>query len=128
MNDLGNAIDEEQPVPFEPAIVEIVSGPYDGHMLLIDHVPCVIGRDADDLALALDRDRWVSRRHAELRWHDNQWWICDLKSANGIQIGTDTPVRDQEVKLPYETVVCIGHTDLLLHQQQRGDAPVLPFI
>ncbi len=28
----------------------------------------------------------VSRHHAEIRWEDGQWWIQDLKSANGVFI------------------------------------------
>lgn len=114
MNDPNLPMNKEPSMSVAPATLEIVSGPADGRCILLDHAPCVIGRDAGDLTLDLNRDRWVSRHHAEIRWHDDQWWICDLNSANGIQIGNDTPVRDQEVKLPYDIVVCIGHTDLLL--------------
>ena len=31
-------------------------------------------------------DEHVSRTHAEARWEDGQWWLCDLNSSNGLYI------------------------------------------
>ncbi len=116
---MNDSPDTYQTPAGEPAELEIVSGPYDGKIIVIERSPCVIGRNTEDLTLALDWDRQVSHRHAEIRWRDGQWWICDLGSANGIEIGDKTLIRNQEASLPYETVIGIGHTDLILRQHEN---------
>lgn len=43
-----------------------------------------IGRHSDcDVRL---EDNVVSRRHADIIWENNQWWLVDLQSANGVFI------------------------------------------
>lgn len=44
-------------------------------------VPLSIGRQADNMLVL--NDAAVSRRHAEIRYHQGQWWLIDLNSANG---------------------------------------------
>ena len=72
-----------------------------------------IGRDANECDVAFDNARFpmVSRKHAELRWHNGQWVLIDLNSSYGtflngqriaqpqavpvgskLQFGTDGPI------------------------------------
>ncbi len=44
--------------------------------------PLLLGRDAD---LRL-QDTLLSRRHAEVRWHDGRWHVQDLGSSNGTYV------------------------------------------
>lgn len=44
----------------------------------------LIGRHAD-CQVRLD-DHVVSRRHAQIRWENDQWWIIDMNSANGVYV------------------------------------------
>jgi ABC-type multidrug transport system ATPase subunit/pSer/pThr/pTyr-binding forkhead associated (FHA) protein len=45
----------------------------------------LVGRDSTECDVAFDGDRFpmVSRKHAELRWHDGTWLIVDLNSSYG---------------------------------------------
>ncbi len=38
-------------------------------------------RDENDICLR--NDTYVSRRHANLHWKNNDWWLEDLESTNG---------------------------------------------
>jgi len=58
-----------------------------------------IGRDAAECDIAFDRTKFpmVSRKHAELRWQNEQWHLIDLNSSygtflNGTRITTPQPV------------------------------------
>jgi ABC transport system ATP-binding/permease protein len=44
-----------------------------------------IGRDANECQIAFESDKYpmVSRRHAELRWQNGQWFLIDLNSSFG---------------------------------------------
>lgn len=48
----------------------------------------VVGRDAFECDIAFDNERFpmVSRKHAELRWNDNKWFVADLNSSYGTYI------------------------------------------
>lgn len=41
-----------------------------------------IGRK-DENDLCLRNDTYISRKHANLIWQDDQWWLQDLNSTNG---------------------------------------------
>lgn len=58
-----------------------------------------LGRDAAECDIAFDSTQFpmVSRKHAELRWQDNQWFLIDLNSSygtflNGNRIANPQPV------------------------------------
>jgi predicted component of type VI protein secretion system len=61
-----------------------------------------VGR-SHDCAIRTD-DAVVSRKHAVIRFQDNRYWIEDLGSANGIEIGNKT-VRRHELS-HNDTVRC----------------------
>lgn len=45
----------------------------------------LVGRDAFECDVAFDGERYpmVSRKHAELRWHEGKWLLIDLNSSYG---------------------------------------------
>jgi len=55
------------------------------HVVEPGETPVGVGRDPSNGVQLLNRA--VSRRHAELRYRDGQWWVMDLASMNGTSIG-----------------------------------------
>jgi len=55
--------------------------------------PVYVGR-SHDCAIHTD-DAVVSRKHAVIRFQDDHYWIEDLGSANGIEIGNKTVQRHE---------------------------------
>lgn len=47
--------------------------------------PAIIGRASTNSVTI--RSHQASRRHAEIRWDDGQWWLRDLGSRNGTRVG-----------------------------------------
>ena len=56
----------------------------------------------------------VSRRHAELRQEGATYWLVDLDSTNGIEIGGK---RHKRVKLENGTHVTLGSTELVFRRE-----------
>lgn len=54
------------------------------------------------------RDRFVSARHARLRWDGAQWWIEDLGSTNGTFIEHSRLEPHQEQNVPLGASLQIG--------------------
>ena len=50
--------------------------------------PAIIGRASTNSVTI--RSHQASRRHAEIRWDDGQWWLRDLGSRNGTRVGSVT--------------------------------------
>lgn len=71
--------------------------------------PYVLGREFDCDVL-LDEDPGVSRRHAQVFYEDNNWWLTDLGSKNGSQVGS-TRVSATS-RLTDGVTVTVGRTDL----------------
>jgi len=58
---------------------------WDGQSRRIEGRRAVLGRSRDcDVQI---EDANVSRRHAELRREDDGFWIVDLDSTNGVEVG-----------------------------------------
>ena len=65
-----------------------------------------IGADkGNDLVLA---DRFVSSRHACLRWDGAKWWLEDLGSTNGSQLNGRPLPPHREQAVPFGATVGIG--------------------
>ncbi|MDD2499750.1 MAG: FHA domain-containing protein [Geobacter sp.] len=86
-------------------ILSIESGPQAGARFVV-LLPCTIGRKECDFILD---DRLVSRRHAELKFVENEVVIEDLQSKNGTKVnGT----KMSSSKLTPSDLVSIGMTNL----------------
>ena len=67
-------------------ILTVIQGPDQGRRFeLPDNEPQQIGRSGEALPLT---DRSISRRHAELTPDDGRWYISDISSSNGFDIGS----------------------------------------
>ncbi len=77
--------------------------------------PAIIGREGDDLALALPFDHLISAHHAVLTYRDGRWRLADYPSRNGTFFGPDEQrVGADQVSLAPGTTFLLGRTDLML--------------
>ncbi len=90
-------------------LLEVLSGPLDGKTWAFER-EITIGRD-DALAEAcLALDRYVSRRHAQLRIDAGAIRLTDLRSRNGTRLGDKAVVG--AVPLPVGVPFVVGRTVL----------------
>lgn len=91
--------------------VEVLSGPIDGHMYEFNHT-VDIGRDGK---IQIPKDRFVSRRHAQIDVREPRVFLEDLGSTNG------TFVDDQRVtgrvELQNGKIFRVGRTWLEINWQ-----------
>jgi pSer/pThr/pTyr-binding forkhead associated (FHA) protein len=86
---------------------EIVTLELQGETYPIEKRRVVLGRSREcDVQV---NDPNVSRRHAELRQEGATYWLVDLDSTNGIELGGK---RQKRVKLENGTKVTLGSTEL----------------
>jgi pSer/pThr/pTyr-binding forkhead associated (FHA) protein len=58
----------------------------------------------------------VSRRHAEIRQEGATYWMVDLDSTNGIEVGGR---RQKRVKLENGTRLTLGSTEVVFRREVR---------
>jgi hypothetical protein len=77
---------EEEDEPGEPGVDrEVAVLSWDGRSHRVEGRQAVLGRSRDcDVQV---EDPNVSRRHAELRREGSSYWIVDLDSTNGVEVG-----------------------------------------
>ena len=77
----------------------------------------LVGRDAFECDIAFDGERYpmVSRKHAELRWHEGKWLLVDLNSSYG------TYLNGQRIAVP--TQIATGN-----RLQFGQDGPVIKVV
>lgn len=101
-------------------MLQVTHGPDRGHLLpLPPDEPQLIGRSSEALPLT---DRRISRRHAELMPHGQDWLIRDLQSSNGTWLNGVRLSGTATMKLA--DVVKCGDTRLQL--VERDDIPAGP--
>lgn len=81
-------------------VLEVLSGPLDGKTWSFDR-EITIGRDDAVAAACITLDRYVSRRHAQLRENGDHLVLADLASRNGTRKGgeaitAETPIASGE--------------------------------
>lgn len=82
---------------------------------------CTIGRATSNRVVL--KDDMCSREHAELYFHDGQWYLRDLGSLNGTRVN-HRPIRDETALSPGDTIE-IGSTQLVF-VQNLDELPELP--
>ena len=76
------------------AVVRFLAGPFAGKEFPVDEKVVSLGRSKEsDLVIG---DTLLSRKHAQLSFKDDKWYIEDLKSSNG------TWISGRQVKEPIE--------------------------
>jgi pSer/pThr/pTyr-binding forkhead associated (FHA) protein len=80
------------------------------------NLPCVVGRSHEaDLTFT---DPSISHRHARISEIDDQIWIEDLKSSNGVYVN-GRKIKEKIPLRPGDSVQ-LGQTDLLVCQEQEA--------
>jgi hypothetical protein len=91
---------------------EVVTLEMDGRRLPIEKRRVVLGRSREcDVQV---NDPNVSRRHAEIRQEGATYWMVDLDSTNGIEVGGK---RQKRVKLENGTRLTLGSTELVFRRE-----------
>ncbi|MGH9370971.1 MAG: FHA domain-containing protein, partial [Vicinamibacterales bacterium] len=85
----------------------------------LGEAPTRIGRAAENDLVLEDRDKGVSRTHAEIRYEGGRYVVVDLNSQNGVWLGDRRVTRDP---LPVDVAVAIGPYRLVL----AGETPAPP--
>lgn len=81
---------------------------WNGQTLRVDKRSVVLGRSRDaDVHI---EDANVSRRHAELRQEGSAYWIVDLDSTNGLEVGGR---RVKRAKLEPGSTFTVGSTEVM---------------
>ena len=89
-----------------PGNLAILEGPLAGQTIPLGAEPLVVGR-APDNAVVL-QDDYVSSRHARFFAQDGRWYVEDLGSTNGTQVGGNRIAN--QVPLHVGTTVRLGKT------------------
>jgi pSer/pThr/pTyr-binding forkhead associated (FHA) protein len=96
-------------------VLEVVGGPLDGKTWSFDG-EIIIGRDDSVAGACITLDRYISRRHAQLREAGEHLILTDLASRNGTTVG-ERPVAS-EAKIALGDRFLVGRTVLRV---TRGD-------
>jgi hypothetical protein len=93
---------------------EVVELEMNGRRFPIEKRKVVLGRSREcDVQV---EDPNVSRRHAEIRQEGATYWMVDLDSTNGIEVGGR---RQKRVKLENGTRLTLGSTELVFRRDVR---------
>ena len=96
-------------------LVVVVRQPNREALFVELHERLELGRDCDGLLLA---DAQVSRRHVELRCHDDRVLVTDLESSNGTYVGGQRIMGSVELRVGVR--VQLGGTTVELVNRQRS--------
>ncbi len=100
-----------------PIELHILAGSNANRRLLLEQPTITIGRTADnDVVLDLP---YVSRRHAELRFAEDQWWLIN-RSGNGTRLNRRWITDDQPRTIDGPARINIGDETVLELTPQAG--------
>ena len=111
------APDEVPTEKAEQAVVEVMSGPEDGRLIVCEKTPISMGRASDNV-VHLPYDHMISRHHAKIVKSKGKFILQDLGSTNGTFVGGKR-VRESLAIEPGE-LFCVGATQLVLRPFSEG--------
>ncbi|MDQ2859074.1 MAG: FHA domain-containing protein [Candidatus Eremiobacteraeota bacterium] len=88
-------------------ILEVLNGPLDGKTWSFER-EITIGRDDTIASACITLDRYISRRHAQIRREGDRLVLVDLESRNGTQL-SGLPVTLETAILPGQRFI-VGRT------------------
>ncbi len=88
-------------------ILEVLNGPLDGKTWSFER-EITIGRDDTVASACITLDRYISRRHAQIRQEGDRLVLVDLESRNGTQL-SGLPVTLETAIAPGERFI-VGRT------------------
>ncbi len=95
--------------PTDWAVLVVTRGPHPGSRFLLDSAVTSIGRLRDS-DIFLD-DITVSRRHAEIRWHNCAFSLADVGGLNGTYLNGE--LVDAAAPLNSGDLVAVGESQLV---------------
>ncbi len=78
-------------------ILEVLSGPLDGKTWSFDR-EITIGRDESVASACITLDRYISRRHAQVREDGERLVLADLASRNGTRLDGGTSMIETRIE------------------------------
>ncbi len=96
-------------------ILEVVGGPLDGKTWEFDG-EITIGRDDAVAAACITLDRYISRRHAQLREGESGLVLVDLASRNGTKVDGQNVTAETPIALGNRFI--IGRTSLRVTRRE----------
>ncbi len=101
--------------------IEMLSGPNDGEVVKFDVAEVSVGREKGSV-LALMSDSVVSRKHAKIRYFDeDRITIEDLGSSFGTFVNGEKISGRRAVG--QADIMCVGRTEFVCRPAAKGDAP-----
>jgi pSer/pThr/pTyr-binding forkhead associated (FHA) protein len=85
-------------------LLEVLSGPLDGKTWPFEN-QITIGRDDAVAEACIALDRYVSRKHAQVRVDDDAMILSDLQSRNGTKVNGQVVVGDAPLSIGMPFVV-----------------------
>ncbi len=85
-------------------LLEVLSGPLDGKTWAFER-EITIGRDDNVADACIPLDRYVSRKHAQLRVNGERLLLRDLKSRNGTKLDGKSVESDADLQIGAPFVV-----------------------
>ena len=82
----------------EMYILEVLSGPLDGKTWPFER-EITIGRDDAVAGACITLDRYISRRHAQVREDDGRLVLADLESRNGTKVNGELVSGDAAIEI-----------------------------
>jgi pSer/pThr/pTyr-binding forkhead associated (FHA) protein len=100
-----------------------MNGPHEGEIYEVNGKPLVLGRSTkSDIQL---NDRFVSRKHLQVKRKRNRVFIKDLHSKNGTLVNGDLIRTGKKLELPERTPVVIGMSVFCLGRECPENIPAL---
>ena len=100
----------------------ITDGPMEGHRYAIkSSAPLIIGREVD-ATVNIPYDSFCSRRHAQILFKDDKYYLEDLKSTNGTYLN-DTKL-ESIAELKNNDKIKFGNTEavfLIKEKKEKSD-------
>jgi class 3 adenylate cyclase len=99
----------------------VLNGVAAGTVFVLGDVPAVVGRSPE--AHLRIGDPWISSMHAMFEWRDEDLWVVDLESRNGVFVADE---QVAEALVPDGASVRLGRTEIRYAAIQAAPAAVPP--
>lgn len=98
----------QQLAPLVKFKIEVLKGAHAGQVFSLHHKSAFIGRDADN-EIALSNDPRISRKHAEIKQVNGQFYVINLSQKNYILVDGDSV--DNEL-IGQNAIIQVGESEL----------------
>ena len=100
--------------------LKIINGPQTGRVFELARGIATLGRDQTNSIQVLDFE--ISRRHAEIHFRGDEFWVFDLESSNGTYLNGQ---RVESSRLNENDQIRVGQTTLEFHSRLISDSGII---